>query len=220
MRPEHLFPVPPLSLPRPLPTVDPPPIWRLRGHPACRRAQAVRPDFHLTEDNADAVADLRRLDGPGHPERPASAVRPGRARPAGKPAAAAARWRPRPASPPQTLRATIEWSYQLLEPSEQRLFELLSVFSGAGFEAVETVAAELDRLTGTQLDVLDGLASLVNKSLVRWTAARADEPRVVMLETIREYAAERLDDRSELAAGARRAHAACFADFAGAGGPT
>jgi predicted ATPase len=113
----------------------------------------------------------------------------------------------------QTLRATIEWSYQLLEPGEQRLVELLSVFSGTGFEAVETVAAELDRLTGAPLDVLDGLASLVDKSLVRRADAGAEEPRV-MLETIREYTAERLDDRPELAASARRAHAAYFADFA------
>jgi predicted ATPase len=105
-------------------------------------------------------------------------------------------------------------SYQLLEPDEQRLFDLLSVFSGTGFEAVETVAAELDRLTGAPLDVLDGLASLVDKSLVRRDDAGAEEPRVVMLETIREYAAERLDDRPELAASARRAHAAYFADFA------
>jgi predicted ATPase len=114
----------------------------------------------------------------------------------------------------QTLRATIEWSYQLLTPSEQRLFELLSVFSGAGLEAVEVVATELDRLTGAQLDVLECLASLVDKSLVRQADAGAEGPRVAMLETIREYAAERLDDRPELAATARRAHAAYFADFA------
>jgi predicted ATPase len=75
------------------------------------------------------------------------------------------------------------------------------------------VAAELDRLTGAPLDVLDGLASLVDKSLVRRADAGAEEPRV-MLETIREYTAERLDDRPELAASARRAHAAYFADFA------
>ena len=88
------------------------------------------------------------------------------------------------------------------------------MFSGAGFEAVEVVAAELDRLTGTQLDVLDGLASLVDKSLVRQADTGAGEPRVVMLETIGEYAAERLDDLPELAAAARRAHAAYFADLA------
>ena len=50
------------------------------------------------------------------------------------------------------------------------------MFSGAGFEAVEVVAAELDRLTGTQLDVLDGLASLVDKSLVRQADTGAGEP--------------------------------------------
>ncbi len=115
----------------------------------------------------------------------------------------------------QTLRATIEWSYQLLEPGEQRLFEVLSVFSGAGFEAVEVVAAELDWLTETQVDILDGLASLVDKSLLRQADAGAGEPRLVMLETIREYAAERLDDLPEFGAAARRGHAAYFAEFAG-----
>ena len=222
VRPEHLFPVPPLSLPRAAP--DRRSAADLASFEAVQlfveRAQAVRPDFRLTEDNADAVADIcRRLDGlplaielatarlnlfapEALRDRLGSRLRLLRGGARDLPARQ------------QTLRATIEWSYQLLEPSEQQLFELLSVFSGAGFEAVETVAAELDRLTGTQLDVLDGLASLVDKSLVRRTDARAEEPRVVMLETIREYAAERLDDRSELAASARRAHAACFADFA------
>jgi predicted ATPase len=183
------------------------------------RAQAVRADFRLTEENADAVADIcRRLDGlplaielatarlnlfspEALRDRLGSRLRLLRGGARDLPARQ------------QTLRATIEWRYQLLEPSEQRLFQLLSVFSGAGFQAVELVAAELDRLTGTQLDVLEGLASLVDKSLVRQADAGAEEPQVVMLETIREYAAERLDNRPELAA-ARPAHAAYFADFA------
>jgi predicted ATPase/class 3 adenylate cyclase len=222
VRPEHLFPVPPLSLPRSAPGHRS--AAELAGYEAVQlfveRAQAVSADFHLTEDNADAVADICwRLDGlplaielatarlnlfspEALRDRLGSRLRLLRGGPRDLPARQ------------QTLRATIEWSYQLLEPGEQRLFDLLSVFSGAGFEAVETVAAELDRLTGAPLDVLDGLASLVDKSLVRRDDAGAEEPRVVMLETIREYAAERLDDRAELAASARRAHAAYFADFA------
>ena len=222
VRPEHLFPVPPLSLPRSAPGHRS--AAELASYEAVQlfveRAQAVSADFHLTEDNADAVADICwRLDGlplaielatarlnlfspEALRDRLGSRLRLLRGGPRDLPARQ------------QTLRATIEWSYQLLEPGEQRLFDLLSVFSGAGFEAVETVAAELDRLTGAPLDVLDGLASLVDKSLVRRDDAGAEEPRVVMLETIREYAAERLDDRAELAASARRAHAAYFADFA------
>ena len=222
VRPEHLFPVPPLSLPGAVP--DRRSAAELAGCEAVQlfveRAQAVRADFRLTEDNADAVADIcRRLDGlplaielatarlnlfspEALRDRLGSRLRLLRGGARDLPARQ------------QTLRATIEWSYQLLEAGEQRLFELLSGFSGAGLEAVEAVAGELDRLTGTRLDVLDGLASLVDKSLVRQADAAAEEPRVVMLETIGEYAAERLDDLPEVATAARRAHAAYFAEFA------
>jgi predicted ATPase len=114
----------------------------------------------------------------------------------------------------QTLRATIEWSYQLLEPGEQRLFELLAAFSGTTLEAVEAVASGIDGIRETGIDTLDGLASLVDKSLIRQADTGDREPRLVMLETIREYAAERLDDLPEFSAAARRAHALYFADFA------
>jgi hypothetical protein len=114
----------------------------------------------------------------------------------------------------QTLRSTIEWSYQLLEPGEQRLFELLSVFSGTSFDAAEAVVGSVDVLRGTEVGTLDALASLMDKSLIRPADATAGEPRLVMLETIREYAAERLDDLPDFAASARRAHAVYFADFA------
>ena len=113
----------------------------------------------------------------------------------------------------QTLRATIEWSYELLEPGEQRLFELLAAFSGATFEAVEAVAGSVNGRSGTQIDTLDGLASLVDKSLLR-QADRNGDSQLVMLETIREYATERLNDSPDFSAAARRAHALYFADFA------
>ena len=113
----------------------------------------------------------------------------------------------------QTLRATIEWSYELLAPGEQRLFELLSTFSGATFEAVEAVAGGVGGGSGTEVDALDGLASLVDKSLIRQAGTNGDS-RFVMLATIREYATGRLHDHPELDAAARRAHAAYFADFA------
>jgi predicted ATPase len=114
----------------------------------------------------------------------------------------------------RTLRATIEWSYQLLEPGECRLFELLSVFSGAGIEAVEAVAEELDWLIEAGVDTPDGLASLLDKSLIRKVDPDDAASRLMMLETIREYAAERLDELPEFAAAARQAHGAYFADFA------
>jgi predicted ATPase/class 3 adenylate cyclase len=222
VRPEHLFPVPPLSLPRATP--DRRSAAELAGCEAVQlfveRAQAVRAGFRLTDENADAVADIcRRLDGLPLAIELATArlnlfsPEALRDRLGNRLRLLRGGARDLPARQ-QTLRATIEWSYQLLEPGEQRLFELLSVFSSAELEAVEVVAEELDRLAGTPLDVLDGLASLVDKSLVRQADAGAAEPRVVMLETIREYAAERLDDRPELAAATRRAHAAYFADFA------
>ena len=87
----------------------------------------------------------------------------------------------------QTLRATIEWSYDLLSEEEQRLFARLSVFAGGcTYEAAEQVA-DADP---------DTLQSLLDKSLVRKRESEA-EPRYWMLETIREYAAEQLDNRGE-----------------------
>ncbi len=99
----------------------------------------------------------------------------------------------------QTLRATLEWSYELLSPEERRLFARLAVFSrGCTLEAAEQVA-DAD---------LDTLQSLVEKNLVRHT-----EERFWLLESIRELAAERLRDSGELAEMAGR-HAAYFRAFA------
>jgi predicted ATPase len=96
----------------------------------------------------------------------------------------------------QTLRATIEWSYQLLSPDEQQLFARLAVFAGGcTLETAERVC-EAD---------LDTLQSLVDKSLVRVR----EGDRFWMLETIREYANEKLEESGE-AEGLRRLHAECF----------
>jgi predicted ATPase len=222
VRGEHLYAVPPLSLPvagsERLAAAD------LAGYEAVQlfveRAQAVRPDFRLTDENAAAVADIcLRLDGlPLAIELATSRVKlfsPEELRERLGSRLALLQRGPRDLpSRQRTLRATIEWSYQLLEPGECRLFELLSVFSGAGLEAVEAVAGELDWLTETGGDTLDGLASLLDKSLIRKVDPGEAVPRLLMLETIREYAAERLEELPELAAAARRAHAAYFADFA------
>src|SRR5688572_17090590 len=113
----------------------------------------------------------------------------------------------------QTLRDTIDWSYELLDHGEQRLFALLSVFAGCTFEEAEIVASRISNLNGTGMDIFDALASLVDKSLIRHTDLNGGEPRLLMLETIKEYAAERLEEDSEFSAVARRAHATYFAEF-------
>jgi predicted ATPase/class 3 adenylate cyclase len=222
VRGEHLYAVPPLSLPqagRELPTVA-----ELAGYEAVQlfvdRAQAVRPDFRLTNENSAAIADIcLRVDGlPLAIELATARINlfsPDelRERLGSRLAMLRGGSRDLP-SRQRTLRATIEWSYQLLEPGERRLFELLSVFSSAGIGAVEAVAEELDWLTETGIDTLDGLASLLDKSLIRKVDADDAASRVMMLETIREYAAERLDEVPEFAAAARQAHGAYFADFA------
>ena len=103
----------------------------------------------------------------------------------------------------QTLRATIEWSYELLSSEERQLFARLSVFSGCTLQAAEDVA-DAD---------LDTLQSLVEKSLLRFSAER-----YWMLETIREYAGERLEQSGEADAASRR-HAQFFLEFAEREGP-
>jgi predicted ATPase len=113
----------------------------------------------------------------------------------------------------QTLRDAIDWSYELLDRGEQHLFELLSVFQGCTFEAVEVTTGGIEYLDDVQLDTLEVLSSLVDKSLIRQVGHESGEPRLLMLETIREFAIERLDENIEFRAAARRAHAAYYADF-------
>jgi predicted ATPase/class 3 adenylate cyclase len=219
---EHQFEVPPLSLPsgaRETASAD-----ELERYEAIRlfveRARAVRPDFRLTDENASAVAEIcLRLDGlPLAIELATARINlfspeALRDRLDGKLELLGGGPRDAPARQ-QTLRATIEWSYQLLEPGEQRLLGLLSAFSGAAYEAVEAVARRVDGQGGTGIDTLDGLASLIDKSLIRRADPADAEPRLEMLETIREYAADRLEDLPAFGAAARRAHAVYFADFA------
>jgi tetratricopeptide (TPR) repeat protein len=109
----------------------------------------------------------------------------------------------------QTLRDAIAWSYDLLDEEERGLFASLSVFSrGFRLEAAEAVCG-----AAGSPDVFDGVASLVNKSLIRQIEPQAGESRFLMLETIREFALERLDE-SPAAGEVRRRHAAYFLELA------
>jgi predicted ATPase/class 3 adenylate cyclase len=166
-----------------------------------QRARLVKPDFELTGENALAVAEIcYRLDGlPLAIELSAARIR------ILSPQAMLDRLQSRfklltgggrdlPARQ-QTLRGAIEWSYDLLRPGEQLLFRRLSVFAGgATLEAIEAVCNADGAL---ELDVLDGVASLVDKSLVR---QEQTEPRFGMLETIREFAMELLHNSRPLQA--------------------
>lgn len=221
MRGEQVFPVPPLTLPKA--DLKHPSVEQLTQYEAVRlfieRAQTVKPDFQVTNENAPAVAEICfRLDGlPLAIELATARMR------LFSPQALLERIgsplkllrggaRDLPARQ-QTLRDTIKWSYELLDPGEQRLFALLSVFPNCTFGAVEEVAGRIKPLNETGMDILDGLDSLLDKSLIRQAEQDAGEPRLVMLETIREYAVERLEEAPEFCAVARRSHATYFADF-------
>jgi predicted ATPase/class 3 adenylate cyclase len=211
---EHEFPVPPLSLPDPgfLPPVD-----RLTHYEAVRlfvdRAKAVRPDFSLTEENAPAVVKIcARLDGlPLAIELAAGRIKllpPQAMLPRLgnrlKLLTGGARNLP---ERQRTLRSTIEWSYEMLEEAEKTLFRRLAVFSGGStLGAIEAVCnAEGD----LSVDALEGVSSLLDNSLLRQEEGLEGEPRFVMLETIREFALEKLVESGDAGA-IKRAHAECF----------
>ena len=207
LRREHQFPVPPLSLPdiNQLPSID-----TLSQYAAIElfieRSQAVKPDFSLTEHNALAVATIcHRLDGlPLAIELISARVN------LLPPAALLQRLhgglilRSNGQSDfetrHQTLNAAIEWSYRLLNPDEQSLFRRLGVFmGGCTLEAIEAICSP-------PMDTLNGVASLTDNNLLRQEVDLNGEPRFVLLETIREYALERLQESGEEPA-LRQSHA-------------
>ena len=164
------------------------------------RAMAVRPDFRLTDENASAVlAICRRVDGlPLAIELAAARVKllpPDAilARLDGRLSLLASGSRDRPERQ-QTLRGAIAWSHDLLGPGPRRLFARFSVFAGGAAlgeaEAVCGPAAELDE------EVFDGLAALVDQSLLR-PVETTGEPRFQALQTIRDFAREQLDASGE-----------------------
>jgi predicted ATPase len=211
---ETEFPLPPLDVP----DADVISIEPLRRYPAIelfvQRAEKVKPGFTLDETNASDIAAIcRRLDGlPLALELAAARVR------ILEPAMLLARLdhaldlltsgdRDLPLRQ-RTLRATISWSYSLLEPAEQRLLRRLSVFhEGWTLDALEQVCYADDE----RLLALDELASLVEKGLVRIVDSGS---RYTLLETIRAFAAEQLHASGEVD-GVRDAHADYFVAFAG-----
>ena len=225
---EHDVPVPPLALP----SLDRlPPVAELAAWPAiqlfCSRARAASPAFRLEEENARAVAELcTRLDGlPLALELAAAGSRllsPAAmlARLGRRLELGAGRARDLPARQ-QTLRQTLDWSHQLLDTVGQTVLRRVAVFAG-GFtlEAAEAVADPFGTLV---VEWVEALGTLVDQSLVRPAASSADgEPRFEMLETIREYALERLaeggDEPGAEEEAVRRAHAAYFLVLAEEGG--
>ena len=214
---EHRLDVAPLALPalEPLPS-----LAELAEVPSVRllleRAAAVAPGFSLSAANARAVAELCvRLDGlPLAIELAAARCR------LLEPPELLARFDrlallgdgPRDAPPRQrALRAAIGWSYQLLAPAEQRLFRRLSVCAGGcTLEAADAVAVAPDE---PAFDLLEGIASLVDHSLLRKEPDLGSYLRVGMLETMRAFALEQLAAQGELEAAQQR-HATFFVDLA------
>jgi predicted ATPase/class 3 adenylate cyclase len=217
IRPEHVYPVRSLALP---PT-DVPAGAELGGFEAIRlfveRARAIDPGFRMTDDNASAIVEIcRRVDGlPLAIELATARLRvfsPEALRDRLGSRLDLLRGGARDLPERQrTIRATIEWSYELLEPGDRLLFEILSVFTSATYDAIEAVVARMAPDVVDAVDVIDGVTSLIDKSLIR-PATEGPERRVGMLETIREYAAERLLTRPDVAAEARRAHASYFSE--------
>ncbi len=213
LRGEHEFRVPPLALPD---LKRPSKSETFAQYAAValfvERAQAARASFQLTDANARAIAQICvHLDGlPLAIELAAVRIK------LLSPQALLGRLEQRlpvlasgtqdvPVRQ-QTLHDTIEWSYQLLEMQEQRLFQRLSVFvGGCTLAAIESVCAGPGEGNGAG-QMLDSVASLIDKSLLQQADQEGDEPRFMMLETIREYALERLIASGEAEA-TRQAHA-------------
>jgi predicted ATPase len=215
---EHVYPVPPLSMPD---LKRPPPLERLTQYEAVRlfveRARALKPDFKVTNESAPAVAEICvRLDGlPLAIELAAARITmlPPRAllqRLSSRLKLLTGGARDLPERQ-RTLRATLEWSHALLDEGEQVLFGRLAVFSGGRtLEAIEAICDAEGDLT---VDTFEGVSSLLDKSLLRQEEGPGGEPRFVMLETVHEYAREKLEQSAE-AEEIKRVHAQYFLTLA------
>ncbi|NWF67957.1 MAG: tetratricopeptide repeat protein [Chloroflexi bacterium] len=194
---EHQFSVPPLETPAP--PEDSIPLKQLAQQPAVAlfvaRARAVQREFKLTEDNAPMIAAIcSRLEGlPLALELAAARIR------LLSPEALLARLDQRLTllstqardvdARHRSLRATIDWSYQLLEPAEQHLFRWISLFPGGCTQEAAEALAETDTST-----ILEQMGSLLDKSLLVQRTGKDGHLRFTMLETLREYAFERFSD--------------------------
>ena len=222
---EHQFPLPSLALPE---LTGPLPVELVAHTPAVALfvagAQAVTPDFRLTDANAATVAAIcAAVDGLplaielvaarstlfspsallARLQRPDGILDTGRL-------VLLTRGRRDLPARQQTLRSAISWSYDLLTPELQALFAQLAVFvGGCTLAAVETVCTPAAGSRGVVLverpgagswDPLDGVAALLEKSLLRHEPAVGEErePRVTMLETLRAYALERLVEQQDV----------------------
>ncbi|HEV2108608.1 MAG TPA: LuxR C-terminal-related transcriptional regulator [Thermomicrobiales bacterium] len=214
VRAERSYPVAPLSPPDPR---QPTSVATLAGNPAValfiERAQAAVPGFRLTDANAAAVAEVcRQLDGlPLAIELAAARVTvlsPEALlnRLANRLALLTTGARDQPARQ-RTMRTTIGWSHDLLTPEEQILFRRLAIFVG-GF-TLEVAEAVVPVVSDPGIDILEGITSLLEKSLLVRGADHNGEPRFGMLETVREYALERLEASGE-SQGIWNAHATWF----------
>jgi predicted ATPase/DNA-binding CsgD family transcriptional regulator len=215
---EHEFPVFPLALPdlARLPAHD-----ILLQYPVIAlfrdRVQAVLPTFEVTAANAHTIAEICvRLDGlPLALELAAARIK------LFPPQALLARLAQRLQvltggvrtlpERQQTLRKTLQWSYDLLSPTEQWLFRHLAVFvDGCSFEAVEEICRSEGRSTS---DALSGVAALLDHSLLQQVKQEGEQPRFVMLETVREYGLVCLTEQGEARA-SERAYELYYLTFA------
>jgi predicted ATPase/class 3 adenylate cyclase len=212
---EQEYPVPPLDVPDPRHL---PPTESVTQYESValfiERARAAVPTFAVTNENAPAVAEIcYRLDGlPLAIELAAARIKlltpqAMLQRLGQRLAFLAGGARDLPARQ-QTLRGAIEWSYDLLDEGDRRLFAAFSTFvGGADFAAIEAVGAD------PEVDVFECLASLVDKSLVRRADGVSGEARFTMLGTIREYALERRDE-GDRAVELRERHQRWYRDLA------
>ncbi|MDB5078623.1 MAG: hypothetical protein JWP00_547 [Chloroflexi bacterium] len=225
---ENELVVPPLDLPDPSAGLPGPGIVLSSAVQLyLQRARALQHNFELTTESSLAVAEIcRRLDGlplaielaavrsklytpqamlarltgPGETPRLNMLTRGAQNMPERQ----------------QALRNTINWSYELLTPKQARLFIRLAVFAGGStLEAVEIICREPDTedQTSTNFEILEGIQALLDNSMLQQAEGAEGEPRLVMLETIREFALEKLVESKEIDQ-LRERHLAYFLDLA------
>jgi predicted ATPase len=215
---EYEFKVPPLAVPdiNNLPALD-----ALAQSPAValfvNRAEAVKVDFSLTPENAPVVVEIcAQLDGiPLAIELAAARIKlfapQALLRELSHRLNLLAQKSPDRFPRHQTLRNAVAWSYQLLAPDERALFAQLAVFArGCTLNAVEAICTTGE--TKADVPLLEGLASLVDKSMLQHELRPNGEPRFMLLETLREYALERLEADGQLDV-VRKRHASFFLEF-------